>query len=102
VLGSHGKERNRAPAASNRWGRREGREKENGGGGSGVRRLMEGKTEEGSGSVRGWVSDVGQHGTDTVALGCSDSGGRCTPRGHSGRGLRTREDSGVSDAGQRG
>jgi hypothetical protein len=32
--------------------------------------------EEGSGSVRGWVGDVGWHRMDTAALSCSDRGGR--------------------------
>jgi hypothetical protein len=36
-----------------------------------------------------WVGAVDQHDTDAVAPGCSDSGGRRTPRGHGGSGMRT-------------
>jgi hypothetical protein len=43
---------------------------------------------------------VGQHGTDVVTLGCSDSGGRRTPHGRGGSKLRTREDGGVCDLGR--
>jgi hypothetical protein len=36
-----------------------------------------------NGAERGGVGfgDIDRHGTDVVALGCSDSGGRRTPRG---------------------
>jgi hypothetical protein len=104
VLGSgggHGKERNDTLVASNRRARGEGQEKENGWG-SGVRRRVEGKTEEGSDSVRGRVDDVGWHGTNTAASSCSDNSGRRTPHGSGGRVLRTGEDGGVRDAERRG
>jgi hypothetical protein len=57
-----------------------------------VREAVREKKGGGVGSVRGWVSDVGQHGTDAAALGCSDSGGRCMPHG---RGLSTGVDGGA-------
>jgi hypothetical protein len=34
-----------------------------------------------------WVDAVDRHDTDAVAPGCSDSGGRRTPRGHGGSGM---------------
>jgi hypothetical protein len=61
----------------------------------------EGKKGGGVCSVRGWVGDVGRHGMDAVALGCSDSGGWCMPHGRGGRGLRTGEDSGAHDVERR-
>jgi hypothetical protein len=77
VLGSGegcGKERNGAPAASNRRPRGEGQEKETGGGVRLCSRPCR-EMEEGSGSVRGWVGDVGRHGMDAAAPGCFDSDG---------------------------
>jgi hypothetical protein len=35
-----------------------------------------------------WVSVMDWHGTDATALGCSDSGGRCTPHGEVGAGYK--------------
>jgi hypothetical protein len=43
--------------------------------------------------------NVDQHGTDAAALGHSDSGGRCPPRGHGGRAVNRGGRRGVSDAG---
>jgi hypothetical protein len=42
----------------------------------------------GEGAERGGVGfgDVGRHGTDAAAPGCSDSGGQHMPHGHGGRG----------------
>jgi hypothetical protein len=62
--------------------------------GSGVRRCVEGKTEEGFG-------DVDRHGTDAAALGCSNSSEWCMPHRRGGRGLQTGEDGGVHDTERR-
>jgi hypothetical protein len=66
-------------------------EAEEGWGSRGVRRRVEGKTEEGFG-------DVDRHGTDAVTLGHSDSGGWRTPRGCVGRAAKKGGRWGASDA----
>jgi hypothetical protein len=74
--------------------KREGRE------GSGS---IRGHTEKGGGSVRARrsVGIVDWHGTDVVALGCSDSGGWHTPhgRGRHGAGVTDTRDQGEAGPG---
>jgi hypothetical protein len=45
-----------------------------------------------------WVGIMDRRGTDAAAPGCSDSGVRCTLRGHGGTGLQTGAATGAGDS----